>query len=112
MGLSLSDAERLLGGLEQLDQLTTDMRLALAILRRIGDDVTAANDKLTTLETAIADTASDVLAAIEQLRAQLGELPADAAETLGRIETAVQALDDAVGDADGSDGEPEPAPEG
>lgn len=73
-----------------------------------------ANEQLQALAAQLADTKADVLARIDVLEGQLGELTPEAQATLDSIKASVGELDAAVGDADGSDTspvEPEPAPE-
>lgn len=62
-----------------------------------------ANEQLVELKAQVADVAADVLAKLEQLEQQAGNLTPEAQATLDEIKGAVTALDEAVGDADGSD---------
>lgn len=72
----------------------------------LGDLMATAKEQLTALKTQLADTTADVLAKLDQLTQQLGTLDPDAQATLDEIKAGVQQLDDAVGDADGSDTPP------
>ena len=83
----------------------------LARMNRMEQLMTEANDALTALKAQLADTTADVLAKLEQLTEQLGELPVDAQATLDEITAAVSGLDAAVGDADNSDTPPPPVEE-
>lgn len=76
----------------------------------IGAGMATTLEQLTALKAQIADTTSDVLAKLQQLNDQLGTLDPEAQVTLDEITAGVQSLDDAVGDADGSEGTPEPEP--
>jgi len=69
-----------------------------------------AKEQLTQLKAQIADTTADVLAKLQQLTDQLGNLDPEAQATLDETKAGVQSLDDAVGDADGSDEPPVPVP--
>jgi len=99
--LSLSDAERLLAALAAIARIESK-------IDTLGDSMASAAQQLTDLKTQLADTTADVLAKIQQLTDQLGQLPPDAQATLDDIKAGVQQLDDAVGDADGSDTPAEP----
>jgi hypothetical protein len=99
--LSLSDVERLLNAFAAIDRIETK-------IDNLGVIMASAAQQLTDLKAQLSDTTADVLAKIEQLTQQLGELPADAQATLDEIKAGVQQLDDAVGDADGSDVPPAP----
>lgn len=59
------------------------------------------NARLANVETALAKASTEITGELARLREQLAntELPADAAETLTRIETAARALDDIIPDA-------------
>lgn len=62
-----------------------------------------ANEQLVELKAQVADVAADVLAKLDQLEQQAGNLNPEAQATFDEIKAAVTALDTAVGDADGSD---------
>lgn len=82
-------------------------------LNRMEQMMASAAEQLAALKTQLADTTSDVLAKIEQLTGQLGELSPEAQATLDEIKAGVEQLDETIGDADGSDGTvPPPAEEG
>lgn len=75
----------------------------LAQLDRIEEKIMTASEQLAALKAQIADTTADVLAKIEQLDTQVDTLTPEAQQTLDDIKAGIQSLDDAVGDADGSD---------
>jgi hypothetical protein len=106
--LSLSDAERLLGALQQITHTSESVGRIEAALVTLGAQMSKANDDLQALKAQLGDTTSDVLAKIGQLEDQLGQLPEDAAATLADIRAGVEQLDATVGDADGSDTPAEP----
>jgi hypothetical protein len=91
-----------------LDALTAVERIESKI-DSMGVQMATAAQQLTDLKAQFADTTSDVLAKLDQLTQQLGQLDPAAQATLDEIKAGVQQLDDAVGDADGSD-TPPPAP--
>ncbi len=102
-GWSLADAKLVLDGLAALGRIESKID-ALGVL------MASAKDQLDALKTQFDDTRADVTAKlgeltakVDQLTQQLGELPADAQQTLDAIKADIQALDEAVGDADGSD---------
>jgi phage shock protein A len=72
-------------------------------ITRMETAMATASEQLAALKTQIADTTADVLAKIEQLGTQMDTLTPEAQATLDAITAGVQSLDDAVGDADGSD---------
>ena len=74
-----------------------------AAIEQMEYSMATAAQQLTELKTQLSDTTSDVLAKIQQLTDQLGTLPADAQATLDEIKAGVESLDEAVGDADGSE---------
>lgn len=77
-------------------------------LQRMENLMATAAEQLTDLKAQLADTTSDVLAKLDQLTEQLGQLSPEAQATLDEIKAGVQGLDDVVGDADGSDTPAEP----
>lgn len=77
-----------------------------AQLTRMENTMATASQQLADLKTQIGDTTRDVLAKIEQLSQQADTLTPEAQQTLDDIKAGVQSLDDAVGDADGSDTPP------
>lgn len=102
-GLSLADAKLVLDGLAAIGRIETK-------IDNLGVLMASAKEQLDALKTQFDDTRSDVTARlgelngkVDQLTQQLGELPADAQQTLDSIKADIQALDEAVGDADGSD---------
>lgn len=103
MSLSLADAKLVLDALAGIERIESK-------LDTLGESMASAAQQLTDLKAQLADTTADVLAKLQQLTDQLGQLPADAQATLDEIKAGVQNLDDAVGDADGSD-TPAPSPE-
>lgn len=99
--LSLSDVERLLNALAAIDRIETK-------IDELGVIMATAAQQLTDLKAQISDTTADVLAKLDQLSQQAENLSPEAQATLEEIKTGVQQLDDAVGDADGSDVPPAP----
>lgn len=91
-----------------LDALATIERIESKI-DTLGADMASAKEQLTELKTQLADTTADVLAKLDQLTQQLGQLDPEAQATLDEIKAGVQSLDQAVGDADGSDTPAPPA---
>jgi division protein CdvB (Snf7/Vps24/ESCRT-III family) len=96
---SLSDAARILGALAAIERIESK-------IDTLGVLVATAKQQLDELKAQLADTTADVLAKLDQLTQQLGTLDPDAQATLDEIKAGVQQLDDAVGDADGSDTPP------
>lgn len=70
----------------------------------------SAKDQLNELKSAFTDFASDVDAKLNQLLAAQGTLQPDAQAVFDDLKASVQAADERVGDADGSD-TPPPAPD-
>jgi conjugal transfer/entry exclusion protein len=97
--VSLADAKLVLDALAAIGRIESQ-------INTLGVIVANAAQELTALKAQLADTSADVLAKLDQLTNQLGELPADAQATLDEIKAGVQTLDNAVGDADGSDTPP------
>lgn len=79
-----------------------------AQLDRMETAMATAAQQLASLQTQIADMSSDVLAKLDQLAAQAGNLSPEAQATFDSIVAAVSTLDTTVGDADGSDTPPAP----
>lgn len=77
-----------------------------AQLTRMEIAMSSAAEQLTELKAQLADTTADVLAKIDQLTTQLGELSPEAQATMDEIRAGVTALDTTVGDADNSDAPP------
>lgn len=75
-------------------------------LNRMEHIMASAAEQLTALQTQLTDTTTDVLAKLDQLAAQAGNLSPEAQATFDSIVAAVTALDTTVGDADGSDNPP------
>lgn len=96
MGLSLSDAKLMLAAFNALDRIESK-------IDTLGEAMATAKEQLDDLKTQLADTTADVLAKLDQLTAQLGTLDPEAQATLDEIKAGVELLDNAVGDADGSD---------
>lgn len=65
-----------------------------------------ATTQLTELKAAFSDFSADVDAKLDHLLAAQGELQPDAQAVFDEIKAAVQAADERVGDADGSDTPP------
>lgn len=96
MKFSLSDAEMILRAFAAIGRIESK-------IDTLGDLMASAKEQLTALKAQLGDTTADVLAKLDQLTQQLGTLDPDAQATLDEIRAGVQQLDDAVGDADGSD---------
>lgn len=96
MELTLADAEKILRAFAAIERIESK-------IDTLGDLMATAKEQLTALKTQLADTTADVLAKLDQLTQQLGTLDPEAQATLDEIKAGVQQLDDAVGDADGSD---------
>jgi hypothetical protein len=94
--LGLADAKLVLGAFAAIGRIESKIDF-------LGALMATANEQLTALKAQIGDTTSDVLAKIDQLTQQVGTLDPAAQATLDEIRAGVQQLDDAVGDADGSD---------
>lgn len=103
MGLSLSDAQLLLGALAKIDTILTKVT-------NLEVSMATAKEQLDALKAQLSDTTADVLAKIDQLMEQAQNLSPEAQATLDEIKAGVQSLDEAVGDADGSDTPPDPEP--
>ncbi len=91
----------------------TEIRTILRGIRQISRRfdtlealVTDLTGRFDALNTRIDDIKSDVAALREQLDNANFELPAEAEAALARLEANVGALDEAAGDADGSDETP------
>ena len=97
--MGLADAKIILDALAAIGRIESK-------IDELGTTVANAAQELTALKAQLADTSADILAKLAQLGAQLGELSPEAQATLDEIKAAVQVLDDAVGDADGSDTPP------
>lgn len=80
-------------------------------LDRLEALMATAAEQLLELKAQLADTTSDVLAKLDQLTEQIGQLSPEAQATLDEIRAGVQQLDDTVGDADGSEVPPPPVEE-
>jgi hypothetical protein len=90
-------------------------QLVEAIMAKVKEELEA-------LKAQLSDTSADVLAKLDQLTEQLGDVNPESRVLLDEIKAGVQALDDAVGDANNSDvppagpvdepvpGEPTPEP--
>lgn len=94
--LSLSDAERLLNALDAIERIEQK-------IDHLGGLMATAAQQLTDLKAQLADTTADILAKLDQLSQQAGNLSPEAQATLDEIKAGVQQLDATVGDADGSD---------
>lgn len=101
MEFSLSDAKLLLDALDRIERIESK-------LDTLGVIMATAAQQLTDLKAQIGDTTADVLAKLDQLTQQAGNLSPEAQATLDEIKAGVQQLDDTVGDADGSDAPPPP----
>lgn len=99
--MSLADAKLVLDAFAAIERIESK-------IDTLGVFMASAAQQLSDLKAQLADTTADVLAKIQQLTDQLGQLPTDAQATLDDIKAGVQQLDDAVGDADGSDTPAEP----
>lgn len=95
---------------EELREIFDLIRETHTKVTEIGIQMATAAEQLTALKTQITDTTADVLAKLQQLTEQLGNLTPEAQATLDEVVAGVQALDTAVGDADGSDTPPDPEP--
>lgn len=96
MELSLSDAKLVLSAFAAIERIESK-------LDTLGVIMASAAQQLTDLKAQIGDTTADVLAKLDQLSQQAANLSPEAQATLDEIKAGVQQLDDAVGDADGSD---------
>lgn len=90
-------------GWEQLTETRSRHQQIMSALKDL-------NTRLTGVETALNKASGEITGELAKLREQLAntELPADAAETLTRLESAARGLDDIIPDAPPA--EPDPAP--
>ncbi len=101
MGLDLATAKIILDACAAIERIEYK-------INDLGVQMATAKQQLDELKTQLSDTTADVLAKLDQLTQQLGQLDPEAQATLDEIKAGVQSLDEAVGDADGSDTPAEP----
>ena len=113
MGLTLSDAERLLAAEATLARIESKLDILGGIMATAAEQINALSDKVDALAATTADIHADFTAfkdAMEAERENLTEAGQAALDQANaKLDSAKAALDDldvAVGDADGSDTSP------
>lgn len=111
MGLSLSDAERILGALDTLDQIFDMVVDINSRTERMETAVATAAEQINELSAKVDDLHADLVAFRDAMQAERENLTEAGQAALDTANAKLDALDAEVGDADGSDGEPVPTPE-
>jgi hypothetical protein len=108
IGLSLADAERLLGALDTLDDIFDMVESLHARFNQLEANVATAAEQITALSAKVDDIAADFIALRDAMLAERENLTEAGQAALDAANAKLDALDAEVGDADGSDGEPTP----